>query len=70
MFEFIQKGEVIPQKIFQFIVVLRKESSDTETQIKSILKKAEPGVSVSGLRRKIPLLGKPIEQDIMSLTSL
>lgn len=49
-----------------------KESRYTEIQIMSILKKAESGVSVSGLCRKITILGKRIEQDnnFMSLTYL
>ena len=49
-----------------------KESHYTEIQLMSILKKAESGVSVSGLYRKVTLLGKRIEQDnnFMSLTYL
>jgi len=49
-----------------------KESLYTENQIMSILKKAESGVVVSGLCRKVSILGKRIEQDhnFMSLTYL
>ena len=49
-----------------------KESRYTEIQIMSNLKKAESGISVSGLCLKVTVLGKRIEQDnnLMSLAYL
>ena len=49
-----------------------KESRYTELQNMSILKKAESGVSVSGLYRKVTLLGKrtKLDNNVMTLTYL
>lgn len=44
-----------------------KETRYTEIQIMLILKKAESGVSVSGLCRKVTVLGKRIIQDNNSM---